>query len=97
MPIKVIVEFQAKPGMRDKLLSTLEGIVAEHGPRMTGWLCSTRYTVADQPDTLVEIAEWESVDARKRHIDEAMATNAFAPLIPLVAAPFRVTVIQPVS
>jgi len=97
MAIKVIIELQAKPGMRDELLRTLGGIIAEHGPRMTGYLGSTRYTVVDQPDMLVEIAEWESVETRNKHIDEAMATQAFAPLMPLMGAPFRVTVMEPVS
>jgi len=96
MPIKVIVEFQARPGMRDGLLSTLEAITAEHGPRMTGYLGSQRYTVADKPDMLVEIAEWESVEARLRHLEAAVATDAFAPLMPLMSAPLRVTVLQPV-
>jgi quinol monooxygenase YgiN len=97
MSIKVIVEFQAKPKMRDELLSTLEGLIREHGPRMPGYLGSTRYTVTDQPDMLVEIAEWESAETRNKHIEEARATNAFAALMPLLAAPIRATVIEPVS
>ena len=97
MPIKVIVEFQARPGMRDELLRTLEGIVAEHGPRMAGYLGSTRYAVAGQPDMLVEIAEWASAEARERHLEEARATHAFDPLMPLIGAPIRATVIQPVA
>lgn len=96
MPIKVIVELQAKPGTRDELLRTLRGIIAEHEPRMKGWLGSTQHTVVGQPDTLIEIAEWESIDARAQHLEDASATNAFAPLMPLLTAAIRVTVLEPV-
>ena len=34
MPIRVIVELQAKPGRRDELRSLTEGIVAAQGPSM---------------------------------------------------------------
>lgn len=94
MPIKVIVEFQAKPGMRDQLLSTLQAIVQEHGAGLKGYLGSTRYAVVDQPDALVEVAEWESVAARNAHLEHARTTNAFAPLLPLMGAPFRATVLE---
>jgi quinol monooxygenase YgiN len=62
--IKVIVEFQAKPGRRAALMSLLESVVAEHGPEQRGFLGSTRYVVLDNPNILVEIADWESAEAR---------------------------------
>ena len=34
MAIKVIVELQAKPGMRDDLKSLLDRMVAKHGSRL---------------------------------------------------------------
>jgi len=43
---------------------------------------------------LVEIAEWESVEAHKAHVDEARATGAFGPLIERLGAPFKATVIR---
>jgi quinol monooxygenase YgiN len=95
MPIKVIVEFQAKPGRRAALHSTHEALIAKHGAGMPGYLGSARYEVVDQPDMLVEIAEWESVETRQAHLDEAKATGAFAPLIELLGAPFRATVVRP--
>ena len=55
---------------------------------------STRYRVLDDPDGLVEIADWESVEARQAHMHQAAATGAYAPLLELLAAPFRVTVIS---
>jgi len=94
MAIKVIVELQAKPGGRDELKRVLATIVASQGPSQRGFLGSARYEVLDNPDTLVEIAEWESAEARAEHMAEAAATGAYAPLLELLAAPFRAMVIQ---
>ena len=60
--IKVIVELQAKPGKRAELKSLLESIVAQQGPNQHGFLGSTRYEVPENPDMLVEIADWESAE-----------------------------------
>jgi quinol monooxygenase YgiN len=92
--IKVIVELKAKPGKRAELESLLESIVANHGPTQLGFLGSTRYEVLDDPDMLVEIAEWDSADARTAHMRESAATGAYEPLLELLAAPFRATVIR---
>ncbi len=95
MAIKVIVELQAKPGRRDELQRVLARIIATEGPSQHGFLGSTRYEVLDDPDVLVEIADWESAEARHAHMQEATATGAYAPLLELLAAPFRATVIRP--
>ena len=92
--IKVIVELQAQPGRRAELISLLEGIVAEQGPNQRGFLGSTRYEVLDHPDMLIEIADWESAEARVAHMQESAATGAYAPLFEMLAAPFRATVIR---
>jgi quinol monooxygenase YgiN len=92
--IKVIVELQAKPGRRDELESLLESMIANHGPTQRGFLGSTRYEVLDKPDMLIEIAEWDSAEARVRHMEESAATGAYAPLLEMLAAPFRATVIR---
>jgi quinol monooxygenase YgiN len=94
MAIKVIVELQAKPGRRAELKSLIESIVADHGPGQQGFLGSTRYEVLDNPDILVEIADWESAEARLAHMQEATASGVYAPLSELLAAPFRATVIS---
>ena len=94
MAIKVIVELQVKPGQRAALKSLIESIVAEHGPGAPGFLGSTRYEVLDNPDILVEIADWESAEARVAHMQEAAASGVYAPLLELLAAPFRATVIR---
>jgi quinol monooxygenase YgiN len=92
--IKVIVEFQAKPGLRTALMSLLESVVTEHGPDQRGFLGSTCYVVLDNPNILVEIADWESVEARAEAMQQVMANNAYAPLSDLLAAPLRATVIR---
>jgi quinol monooxygenase YgiN len=94
MAIKVIVELQAKPGKRAALKDLIESIVAQNGSGAPGFLGSTRYEVLDNPDILVEIADWESAEARVAHMQEAMATGIYAPLSELLAAPFRATVIR---
>jgi len=38
MPIKVVVEFQAKPGARAELKKMLADISATHGPKAHGFL-----------------------------------------------------------
>jgi len=92
--IKVIVELQAKPGKRAELKSLIESIVAKEGAGQRGFLGSTRYEVLDSPDMLVEIADWESAEARAAHMQEAAATGVYAPLSEMLAAPFRVTIIR---
>jgi len=97
MAITVIVEMKAQRGRRDELKRLLDDLVAERGRDRRGFIGSTRYEVLDDPDVLVEIADWESVEARMEHLEEAMATNAFGPLTELMAEPFRVTVIRPLE
>ena len=92
--IKVIVELQAKPGRRAELESLLESMVANSGSTQRGFLGSTRHEVLDHPDMLIEIAEWDSAEARVAHMQESAATGAYAPLLEMLAAPFRATVIR---
>jgi hypothetical protein len=94
MTIKVIVELQAKPGQQAELKSLLESIVAKHGPGTPGFLGSTRYEVLDNPDILVEIADWESAEVRAVAMQKAMANGDYTPLRGLLGAPFRATVIR---
>jgi quinol monooxygenase YgiN len=90
--IKVIIELQAKPGRRAELKSFIEDLVQNLGPSENGFLGSTRYEVLDHPDLLVEIADWDSAEARAAHMEKGAA--AYAPLLDMLAAPFRATVIR---
>ena len=97
MAIKVIVELQAIPGGRAELKSLMEEIVAEQGPSQNGFLGSIRYEVLDNPDLLIEIADWESADARMAHMKESAATGVYEPVMDMLAAPIRVMVIRHLS
>lgn len=92
--IKVIVELHAKPGRRTELRDLLECVVAEYGLGEPGFHGSTCYDVLDNPNILVEIADWESAEVRVTVMQQAMNDGAYAPLEELLAAPFRATVIR---
>ena len=94
MTIKVIVELQSKQGRRADLKSLLEHVATNLGPTFPGYLGSTCYEVLDNPDIVVEIADWESAEARAAAVQAAMASGAYAPLGELLSAPFRATVIR---
>jgi quinol monooxygenase YgiN len=94
MTIKVIVELQSKPGKRAELKRLLESVAAKYGPGRPGFLGSTCYEVLDNPNILVEIADWASAEVRAAAMQEAMASGAYSPLKELLAAPFRATVIR---
>lgn len=91
MPITVIVEFHSKPGQRTELKTLLGSIATTHGPSAPGFLGSTVYEMLDDEDGLVEIAEWESAQAQAEAVEQAMATGIYAPVVELVAAPFKAT------
>jgi quinol monooxygenase YgiN len=94
MAIKVIVELQAKPGKRAELKHLLESVAVTLGPDEPGFLGSARYEVLDNPDILVEIADWKSAEVRAAAMQKAMASGAYAPLGDLLSTPFRATVIR---
>ena len=94
MGITVIVELQAKPGRREELKSFIEDLVVKHGGGGRGFLGSRRFEVLDNPDMLIEIADWESVEAREAHMKEAAAKGIYAPLAQMLGAPFKVTLVR---
>ena len=91
MAIKVVIEFKAKPGSRAELKSLLETISATHGPDAPGFIGSTVFETLDEPDGLVEIAEWESAAAQATAVQQALDSGVYAPVIELVAAAFKPT------
>jgi quinol monooxygenase YgiN len=97
MAIRVIIEFQARPGRREELRGLLESVDAKSGPSAPGYLGSTRYEVLEDPDALIEIADWETAEARTAAIQAVMATGVYEPLSELLAAPLRATVIRQLS
>jgi len=65
----------------------------DRGQRFVFW-AARGYEVLDNPDILVEIADWESAEARVAHMQEAMASGCLTHLSRTIAAPFRATVIR---
>lgn len=98
MSIKVIVELKATPGRRDELKAVLHALLADLGPALKGKgvLDSSLYEVVDDPDTLVEIAEWETAAARDAVMSDQATAEAMAPVLALLAGPFKATVVKPV-
>ena len=92
MAVKVIVELKAEPGRRDELRALIEQLAARDRP--SGYHGSTYYESLDDPDVLIDIADWESPEARTAHLAEATAAGAYAPVLELLAGPFRATVIR---
>ena len=97
MAIRVIIEFHARPGRREELRSLLESVDAKSGPSAPGYLGSTRYEVLEDPDALVEIADWETAEARTTAVQAVMASGVYGPLAELLAAPLRATVVRQLS
>ena len=86
MTIKVIVDLQAKPGKRAELKRLLESVVAKYASVQPGFLGSLQYEVIDNPDILVEIADWASAEVRAAVMQQAMNDGAYAPLEDLLGA-----------
>jgi quinol monooxygenase YgiN len=96
MTIKVIVELTAEPGRRDELKNVLQTMLADWGPGLKekGSLGGSFYEVVDDPDALVEIADWESAAARDAVMSDPATAEAMAPVLGLLAGPFKATVVQ---
>jgi quinol monooxygenase YgiN len=90
--VKVIVELKAKPGRRDEMRSLIEELATRDRP--SDYHGSTYYESLDDPDLLIDIADWESPEARTTHLAKAMAEGAYGPVLELLAGPFRATVIR---
>ena len=93
--VKAISYFTVQQGRRDEFASLFETLVAQHSSpmRAAGWLGSTLFAVADDPDKAIEISDWDSAEARSE-VMQSEAMGAFAPLFELLAAPFNSTVVK---
>jgi quinol monooxygenase YgiN len=93
MTIKVIIELQAKPGKRDDLLKALEG-VHESRKNASGFLGFSTYEVIDNQDSLIEIAEWVSPEARRVWLEKSTALGVLSNLISTLGVPFKAITIR---
>lgn len=92
MAVKVIVELKARSGRRGELRSLIEQLAT--GDRPIGYHGSTYYESLDDPDLLIDIADWDSAEARTTHLQKAMAAGTYGPVLNLLARPFRATVVR---
>lgn len=96
MAIKTIIELQAKPGKRDDLVKAMDDVLAgmKNAP---GFLGFSRYEVIDNPDSLIEIAEWESPEARQAWIEKSMATGSLNRLVGTLGSPFKAITVREIK
>jgi len=93
MAIKTIIELQAKPGTRDKLIEAMDNVLTSM-QEAKGFLGVSRYEVIDNPDNLVEIAEWETPEARQTWLEQSMATGSLSNLMGSLGVPFKAITIR---
>jgi quinol monooxygenase YgiN len=96
MTIKAIVELQAKPGKRHELLKVMEDV---HESRLnaSGFIGFSNYEVIDNPDSLIEIEEWESPEARQTWLEKSMASGIFSKLISTLGVPFKAITVREIK
>jgi heme-degrading monooxygenase HmoA len=96
MPIKTIIELQSKPGKRSELVKIMDGVVATMRD-VPGFQGIARYEVLDDPDGLIEVAEWESPEARQTWLGRVMESGDLAPLMEILGAPFKATHVRQID
>ena len=62
MTVTAIFTFNAQPGQREALAAAMHDI-AERLPSVDGFVGVATYNAVDDPDTIIELVEWESVEA----------------------------------
>ena len=90
MTIKTIIELQAKVGQRDELLRIMDDVIATMR-EVPGFLGVSRYEVLDNLEGLIEIAEWESPEARQICLKRSIEAGTLDPLMAILGAPFKNT------
>jgi heme-degrading monooxygenase HmoA len=93
MAIKTIIELQAKPGQRDELIKAMNNVLASM-KNARGFIQIARYEVIDNPDSLIEIAEWESPEARQTWLEQSMVTGSLSSLMGTLGVPFKAITVR---
>lgn len=96
MPIKAIIELQAKPGKRGDVLDALAA-VHKNRQGSPGFIGFSRYEVIDNPDNVIEIAEWETAEARQEWLEQSMESGVMNRLIETLGVPFRAITVRQVE
>lgn len=93
MSIKAIVELQAKPGKRENVLKALEA-VHENRLGFPGFIGFSRYEVIDNPDSVIEIAEWETAEARQKWLEASLESGVMNRLVETLGVPFKAITVR---
>lgn len=74
----------------------MDGVVAtmREVPGLRG---IARYEVLEDPDGLVEIAEWESPEARQTWLDQIMESGDLGPLKEILGTLFKATNVRQID
>jgi len=96
MAIKTIIELQAKPGKRDELIKAMDDVLASM-KNARGFMGVSRYEIIDNPDSLIEIAEWDSPQARQTWLEQSMNTGALGRLTLTLGTPFKAITVRELS
>ena len=86
MAIKTIIELQAKPGKRDELIKAMDNVLASMN-NANGFIGISRYEV-------IEIAEWESPEARQTWLKQSMVTGSLSNLMGTLGVPFKAITVR---
>ena len=93
MPIRTIIELQARPGHRDELTRAMDDVL-EDMKKAVGFLGMKRYEVIDNSDSLIEIADWESPEARQSWLELSMESGVLSRLMGTLGVPFKAITIK---
>ncbi|MFZ5883194.1 MAG: antibiotic biosynthesis monooxygenase family protein [Chloroflexota bacterium] len=96
MPTKTIIEMDAKPGQRNKLLKALAEL-HEQRRNAPGFLGFSRYEVIDDADKIIEITEWENAEARQVWLEQTMPSGIFQRLIQILKQPFKAVTVRQIE
>lgn len=96
MTIKAIIELQARPGKREEVLKALQA-VHESRKNSPGFIGASRFEVIDDPDSVIEIAEWESPVARQTWLEQSMNSGVMNRLVETLGVPFKAITIRQIE
>lgn len=96
MAIKTIIELLAKPGQRPELIRAMDDVLV--GMKAAkGYLGMTRFEVINNPDSLIEIAEWESPEARQTWLEHSMESGTLNRLMGTLGVPFKAITVREIK
>ena len=94
MTVTAIITFTAQPGQREAMAAAMHDI-AEQLPGVDGFVGITSYNAVDDPETIIELAEWESVAAHGSFRAHAKETGLFDALGAVTVGPPEAIYVEP--